>query len=131
MSTTARWARRRRGHPEFSRHSRVPVRANHGRNGALRTWRLACAYALEIRVWPFGPSRNAVVLRAHCACRPGNDSPWLEGDGRKREDALGLSVMIAGLVVFLGAHTFTTQRELRARIIDSAGEGTYKIVYSL
>jgi uncharacterized membrane protein len=39
--------------------------------------------------------------------------------------------MIAGLVVFLGAHTLTTQRELRARIIASTGEGTYKILYSL
>ena len=44
---------------------------------------------------------------------------------------MGLWVMIAGLVVFLGAHTLTTQRELRARIIGSLGEGTYKIVYSL
>lgn len=39
--------------------------------------------------------------------------------------------MIAGLVVFLGAHTFTTQRDARARMIASTGEGTYKIVYSL
>src|SRR5215471_19182403 len=39
--------------------------------------------------------------------------------------------MIAGLVVFLGAHTLTTQRELRARMIASTGEGTYKILYSL
>jgi len=39
--------------------------------------------------------------------------------------------MIAGLVVFLGAHTLTTQRELRARVIGSTGEGTYKILYSL
>jgi uncharacterized membrane protein len=39
--------------------------------------------------------------------------------------------MIAGLVVFLGAHTLTTQRDFRARIIASTGEGTYKIVYSL
>jgi uncharacterized membrane protein len=52
-------------------------------------------------------------------------------DGRKREDTVGLWVMIAGLVVFLGAHTLTTQRELRARIIASTGEGTYKILYSL
>ena len=44
---------------------------------------------------------------------------------------MGLWVMIAGLVVFLGAHTLTTQRELRARIIASTGEGTYKILYSL
>jgi uncharacterized membrane protein len=53
------------------------------------------------------------------------------GNGRKREEAVGLLVMIAGLAVFLGAHTLTTQRELRARIIASTGEGTYKIVYSL
>jgi uncharacterized membrane protein len=39
--------------------------------------------------------------------------------------------MIAGLVVFLGAHTLTTQRALRARVIASMGEGTYKIVYSV
>jgi len=44
---------------------------------------------------------------------------------------VGLLVMIAGLVVFLGAHTLTTQRKLRAQIIASTGEGTYKIVYSL
>ena len=44
---------------------------------------------------------------------------------------MGLWVMIAGLVVFLGAHTLTTQREFRARIIASTGEGTYKILYSL
>jgi len=39
------------------------------------------------------------------------------GNGRKREDAVGLWVMIAGLVVFLGVHTLTTQRDLRARMI--------------
>ena len=39
--------------------------------------------------------------------------------------------MIAGLVVFLGAHTLTTRRELRTRIIAATGEGTYKILYSL
>ncbi|MEZ5819858.1 MAG: NnrU family protein [Bradyrhizobium sp.] len=44
---------------------------------------------------------------------------------------MGLWVMIAGLVLFLGAHTFTTQRDARARMIASMGEGTYKIVYSL
>lgn len=44
---------------------------------------------------------------------------------------MGLWVMIAGLALFLGAHTLTTQRELRARMIASTGEGTYKIVYSL
>jgi uncharacterized membrane protein len=44
---------------------------------------------------------------------------------------VGFLVMIAGLVVFLGAHTLTTQRALRARVIASMGEGTYKIVYSV
>ena len=44
---------------------------------------------------------------------------------------MGFLVMIAGLVVFLGAHTLTTQRALRARVIASMGEGTYKIVYSV
>jgi uncharacterized membrane protein len=39
--------------------------------------------------------------------------------------------MIAGLVVFFGAHTLTTQRELRAQVIASTGEGNYKILYSL
>ena len=44
---------------------------------------------------------------------------------------MGLLVMILGLVLFLGVHTLTTQRELRARLIASAGEGGYKIVYAL
>ncbi len=44
---------------------------------------------------------------------------------------MGLLVMILGLVLFLGIHTLTTQRELRARVIASAGEGGYKIGYAL
>ena len=44
---------------------------------------------------------------------------------------MGLLVMILGLVLFLGVHTLTTQRELRASIIASAGEGGYKIGYAL
>jgi len=44
---------------------------------------------------------------------------------------VGLLVMILGLVLFLGAHTLTTQRELRARFVESMGEGGYKIGYSL
>src|SRR5260221_10693033 len=39
--------------------------------------------------------------------------------------------MILGLVLFLGVHTLTTQRKLRARLIASAGEGGYKIGYAL
>ncbi|MEA2957286.1 MAG: hypothetical protein QOJ58_2786, partial [Alphaproteobacteria bacterium] len=44
---------------------------------------------------------------------------------------MGLLVMILGLVLFLGVHTLTTQRELRAQIIASTGEGGYKIGYAL
>ena len=44
---------------------------------------------------------------------------------------MGLSVMILGLVLFLGVHTLTTQREWRARAIGRMGEGGYKIGYAL
>jgi uncharacterized membrane protein len=44
---------------------------------------------------------------------------------------VGLLVMVLGLVLFLGVHTLTTQRELRARLIASTGEGGYKIGYAL
>jgi uncharacterized membrane protein len=44
---------------------------------------------------------------------------------------VGLLVMILGLVVFFGVHTVTTQREPRARLIASLGDGGYKIGYSL
>ena len=39
--------------------------------------------------------------------------------------------MILGLILFLGVHTLTTQRQARARVIASTGEGGYKIGYSL
>ena len=39
--------------------------------------------------------------------------------------------MILGLVLFLGMHTVTTQRDLRARVIGQAGEGGYKIGYTV
>jgi uncharacterized membrane protein len=44
---------------------------------------------------------------------------------------LGLLVMILGLVLFLGAHTLTTARELRAGLIAAIGESGYKIGYAL
>ena len=44
---------------------------------------------------------------------------------------MGLAVMIAGLVLFLGVHTLTTQRDLRARLIASIGEGGYKAGYAV
>ena len=44
---------------------------------------------------------------------------------------MGLLVMIAGLILFLGVHTLTTQRSLRAQCIASLGEGGYKIGYAV
>jgi uncharacterized membrane protein len=44
---------------------------------------------------------------------------------------MGLLVMILGLILFLGVHLLTTQRELRARFVVSMGEGGYKIAYTL
>jgi uncharacterized membrane protein len=44
---------------------------------------------------------------------------------------VGLLVMILGLLLFLGVHVLTTQRELRGRLIGSWGEGGYKIGYAL
>jgi uncharacterized membrane protein len=44
---------------------------------------------------------------------------------------MGLLVMILGLILFFGVHTLTTQRELRAQVIGSMGEGGYKIGYAL
>jgi uncharacterized membrane protein len=39
--------------------------------------------------------------------------------------------MIVGLVLFLGVHTLTTQRDLRAGLIKKMGGGGYKIAYAL
>jgi uncharacterized membrane protein len=44
---------------------------------------------------------------------------------------MGLAVMIIGLAVFFGAHTFTTLRTPRAALVARLGEGTYKGAYSL
>jgi uncharacterized membrane protein len=51
--------------------------------------------------------------------------------GPVEEDAVGLLVMILGLVLFLGVHVLTTQRGLRARLIAAWGEGGYKSGYSV
>jgi uncharacterized membrane protein len=51
--------------------------------------------------------------------------------GPAKEDILGLAVMILGLVLFLGVHTVTTQRDLRARLVASLGDGGYKAGYAL
>ena len=44
---------------------------------------------------------------------------------------MGLIVMVAGLVVFLGTHLVTTQRDVRAALIARFGGSAYKIAYSL
>jgi uncharacterized membrane protein len=44
---------------------------------------------------------------------------------------VGLIVMIVGLGLFFGAHTLTTRRALRARLIKAIGETGYKIGYTL
>jgi uncharacterized membrane protein len=40
-------------------------------------------------------------------------------------------VLIVGIVVFLGAHTLTTQRETRTNLIQRLGPGMYRGLYSL
>ena len=42
-----------------------------------------------------------------------------------------MTVLIAGLVLFLGAHTLTTLRDARGTVIGRIGEGPYKGLYSL
>ena len=44
---------------------------------------------------------------------------------------MGLLVIIVGLILFLGVHTLTTQRDLRAQCIAAMGEGGYKIGYAV
>src|ERR1700744_2733509 len=39
--------------------------------------------------------------------------------------------MIVGLILFLGVHTLTTQRGLRAQCVAVMGEGGYKIGYAV
>jgi len=44
---------------------------------------------------------------------------------------MGLLIMIVGLILFLGVHTLTTQRGLRAQCIAAMGEGAYKVGYAV
>ena len=44
---------------------------------------------------------------------------------------MGLAILMAGLVLFLGVHVLTALREPRRRLIDRLGENTYKGLYSL
>lgn len=42
-----------------------------------------------------------------------------------------MPTLIAGLVLFLGVHTLTTLREMRAGLVERLGPGLYKGIYSL
>ena len=42
-----------------------------------------------------------------------------------------MTILVLGLIVFIGAHAFTMAREPRARAIARLGEGPYKGFYSL
>ncbi len=44
---------------------------------------------------------------------------------------MGLSILVLGLVIFLGAHLFVTNRKARAGIVSAIGEMPYKGVFSL
>jgi len=44
---------------------------------------------------------------------------------------MGLAVMILGLVLFIGTHVVTTQRDLRGKLIGIGGEAVYKIGYAI
>jgi uncharacterized membrane protein len=44
---------------------------------------------------------------------------------------MGLTIMIVGLLAFLGVHAFVTCREQRAQLIARWGEGPYKLGFSL
>src|SRR5947208_16874345 len=71
----------------------------------------------------------AACIETHCRHSSKNDTA---GEQRPREESvMGLLVMIRGLVLFFGAHTLTTQREVRARVIAASGEGGYKLGYAL
>ena len=43
----------------------------------------------------------------------------------------GLAILVAGLVVFIGAHVFVTMRDQRAALIGRMGEGPYKGLLAL
>lgn len=44
---------------------------------------------------------------------------------------MGLAILVAGLIVFLGGHAFVTMRERRAALIAQIGEVPYKGLFSV
>jgi len=39
-------------------------------------------------------------------------------------------ILILGIIVFLGTHTFTTFRDRRERLVEGVGENAFKLIYS-
>jgi len=39
-------------------------------------------------------------------------------------------ILILGIILFLGTHTFTTLRDRRARLVEGLGANTFKLLYS-
>ncbi len=44
---------------------------------------------------------------------------------------MGLAIMILGLVLFIGTHLVTTQRDMRAALIARSGRGRTRASYSI
>jgi uncharacterized membrane protein len=44
---------------------------------------------------------------------------------------MGLLILILGLIVFLGAHTFVTLRDVRAGAVARLGDGVYRALFAL
>ena len=44
---------------------------------------------------------------------------------------MGLAILVAGLVIFIGSHVFVTMRAQRAAVIARIGEGSYKGLMTL
>jgi uncharacterized membrane protein len=73
--------------------------------------------------------RSAARLATH-AGMASTAPARLEG-GAFAGEAMGLTILLAGLAVFLGAHVFVTFRSARADLVSRLGEGPYKILFSL
>jgi uncharacterized membrane protein len=57
--------------------------------------------------------------------------PCRRGESVPQGGAVGLTIMILGLALFIGVHVFTTARAQRAALIKRIGEPAYKIGYSI
>ena len=75
---------------------------------------------------------NGCAAKAKCAGGSAAGS-LQQPETRKIEGGftMGLALLILGLVLFLGVHALSAQRDLRAKLIAAIGEGPYKILYSL